>query len=295
MSVRIAKNSGFCFGVKRAIKIAFEAAKTSDEIITLGPIIHNPQMVQRLADEGIVSVNELDEIKGRPTIIRSHGIRKEILQTLKDDNIEIINATCPYVSKTQEYGEQLSKEGYRVIILGDKDHPEVKALQSYVEGDVLIVGKAEDLPASIYDRVGIICQTTRNINDLQDLVQKLVPMCRELRIMNTICNATTVRQASTIELAKESDLMIVIGGKNSSNTKMLAKISENFVETYHIETEREIEKKWFDDRKRVGITAGASTPDWIIVEVYNKILKCMGNEDKNVANIEDIPGFKEER
>ncbi|MDO9577996.1 MAG: 4-hydroxy-3-methylbut-2-enyl diphosphate reductase [Candidatus Cloacimonadales bacterium] len=294
MSVKIAKNSGFCFGVKRAIKIAFEASHSVDNIITLGPIIHNPQMVEKLAEEGIVSVNNLNEINGRPTIIRSHGIKKETLQQLKAGNINIINATCPYVSKTQEYGEQLSREGYTVIILGDKDHPEVEALRSYVEGDVRIVGTADELPTRQYDRVGIICQTTRNIKDLQELGQKLIPLCREIRIVNTICNATTVRQASTIELAKESDLMIVIGGKNSSNTKMLAKISENYVETYHIETEREIEEKWFENRSRIGITAGASTPDWIIVEVYNKILKCMGNIDKIVENIEDIPGFKEE-
>ncbi len=294
MSVKIAKNSGFCFGVKRAIKIAFEAARSNDDIITLGPIIHNPQMVEKLAEEGIVSVNNLDEINDRPTIIRSHGIKKEILQQLKDGEIDIINATCPYVSKTQEYGEQLSKEGYTVIILGDKDHPEVEALRSYVEGDVRIVANANELMDKQYDRVGIICQTTRNIKDLQELVQKLIPFCREIRIVNTICNATTVRQVSTIELAKESDLMIVIGGKNSSNTKMLAKISEIYVETYHIETEREIEEKWFENRSRIGITAGASTPDWIIVEVYNKIIKCMGNIDKKVENIKDIPGFKEE-
>jgi len=129
---------------------------------------------------------------------------------------------------------------------------------------------------------------------LQELVQKLIPLCREIRVVNTICNATTVRQASTINLAKESDLMIVVGGKNSSNTKMLAKISEYYVQTYHIETECEIEEKWFENRSRIGITAGASTPDWIIVEVYNKIIECMGNVDKKVDNVEDIPGFKEE-
>jgi 4-hydroxy-3-methylbut-2-en-1-yl diphosphate reductase len=294
MSVKIAKNSGFCFGVKRAIKIAFEASHSNKDIITLGPIIHNPQMVERLAENGIVSVNDLDEINNRPTIIRSHGIKKEILQQLQDDKIEIINATCPYVSKTQEYGEQLSNEGYKVIILGDKNHPEVQALSSYVKGDVLIVGSAEDLPVKKYDRVGIICQTTRNVIDLQDLVDKLLPLSRDIRIVNTICNATTVRQGSTIELAKKSDLMIVIGGKNSSNTKMLAKISENYVQTYHIETECEIEEIWFKNKSKVGITAGASTPDWIIVEVYNKIIDCMGNIDKIVENIEDIPGFKEE-
>ena len=252
-------------------------------------------MVDKLSDEGIFSVNKLDEIQGRTTIIRSHGIKKNTLQKLYDDGIEIINATCPYVSKTQDFGWQLSNEGYQVIILGDKDHPEVKALKSYVQGEVIIVAGAEELPDKKFDQVGIICQTTRNVKDLQLLVQKLVPLSREIRVINTICNATSVRQQSTVFLAKESDLMIVIGGRNSSNTKMLAKISENFVKTYHIETSSEIEDKWFKGKDKIGLTAGASTPDWIIVEVYNKIIECMGNINQKVENVKDIPGFKEER
>ncbi|MCF7794158.1 MAG: 4-hydroxy-3-methylbut-2-enyl diphosphate reductase [Candidatus Cloacimonetes bacterium] len=294
MSVRIARNSGFCFGVKRAINLALDAAKNHDSIITLGPIIHNPQMVQKLASEGIMSVDDTKEINNRPTIIRSHGVKKETLLELQDFGIEIINATCPYVSKAQEQAQILSKEGYQVIIMGDKDHPEVKALRSYLDGEVIIVENASELPAKKFGKIGIICQTTRNITDLENLVQKLISQSHEIRVINTICNATSVRQESTVELAKQSEVMIVIGGKNSSNTKMLAKISKNFVETYHIETEREIECKWFKDKVNIGITAGASTPDWIIVEVHNKIIKCMGNIDKKVDNIEDIPGFKED-
>jgi len=295
MSVRIAKNSGFCFGVKRAIKIALEAAGDHDGIVTLGPIIHNPQMVSKLADEGIFSVNKSEDIDGRTTIIRSHGVKKETLQELNNDNIKIINATCPYVSKTQDHGQKLSEEGYQVIILGDKDHPEVEALKSYIQGDAVIVANADELPDLKFNKVDIICQTTRNIKDLQELVQKLVPLSREIKVINTICNATSVRQESTTALAKESDLMIVIGGKNSSNTKMLAKISENFVKTYHIETSYEIEDKWFEGIDEIGLTAGASTPDWIIVEVYNKIIECMGSIEDKIESVDDIPGFKEEK
>ncbi len=295
MSVKIAKYSGFCFGVKRAIKISTEAAMKNHEIITLGPVIHNPQMVEKLAQKGIKSISDYSEIKGRPTIIRSHGVEKGIMAKLHRDNIEIINATCPYVSKTQEYALQLSQDGYQVIILGDKTHPEVIALKSYVEGEAIIVAKSSDLPEGKFNKVGIISQTTRRIEDLQGLVKILVPRCEELRVINTICNVTSVRQDSTIKLAKESDLMIVIGGKNSSNTKMLARISENFVKTFHIETASEIDKKWLQHKDKIGITAGASTPDWIIVEVYNKILKCVGNIEKQVSKVEDIPGFKEEK
>lgn len=295
MKIRIAKNSGFCFGVKRAINMALEAAKTNDSIITLGPIIHNPQMVAKLAEKGIISLNDSNQINGRTTIIRSHGIKKNTLEKLRKEGIEIINATCPYVSKTQDHGRQLSQNGYQVIILGDKDHPEVKALKSYIEGKVIIIASADELINDKFDRVGIICQTTRSVEDLQLLVQKLIPLSYEIRIINTICNATNVRQQSTIALAKMSDLMVVIGGKNSSNTKMLAKISEKFVKTYHIETLSEIEDKWFKEKENIGLTAGASTPDWIIVEVYNKIIECMGNISPKVNKVDDIPGFKEEK
>ncbi len=294
MSVKIAKNSGFCFGVKRAIKIALEAAQGNHEIVTLGPIIHNPQMVEKLASEGIERVNEVYEINGKPTIIRSHGVKKEVLEELITNDIEIINATCPYVSKTQEYAKELSEKGYLVIIMGDKNHPEVRALSSYIEGESLIVASAEDVPQRKYQKVGIISQTTRKIDDLQKLVSTFIPKCHEMRVMNTICNATSIRQESTLELAKESDLMIVVGGRNSSNTKMLAKISEDFVETFHIETACEIDKKWFKSKNNIGLTAGASTPDWVIVEVYNKIIECMGNINQKIDKIKDIPGFKEE-
>ena len=293
MSVRIAKNSGFCFGVKRAIKIALKTSKNNHEIVTLGSIIHNPQMVAKLESENILKVDNIEQIKGRPTIIRSHGIKKEILEELEKNNIEIINATCPYVSKTQDYAKSLSEDGYELIILGDRDHPEVKALRSYVDKEVIIVANADELVDKQFKKVGIISQTTRRVEDLQDLVKKLVPRCHEMRVINTICNATTIRQNSTLALARESDIMIVVGGKNSSNTKMLAKICESFVKTYHIETACEIDRKWFKDKQDIGLTAGASTPDWIIVEVYNEILECIGNINK-VDKIEDIPGFKEE-
>ncbi len=293
MKVRIARNSGFCFGVKRAIKVALKTSENNHEIVTLGPIIHNPQMVEKLESENIFKVDKIEQIKGRPTIIRSHGIKKEILEELEKNNIEIINATCPYVSKTQDYAKSLSEDGYELIILGDRNHPEVKALRSYVNKEVMIVANADELAEKQFKKVGIISQTTRRVEDLQELVKKLVPKCHEIRVINTICNATTIRQNSTLALAKESDVMIVIGGKNSSNTKMLAKICESFVKTYHIETACEIDRKWFKDKQDIGLTAGASTPDWIIVEVYNEILECIGNINK-VDNIEDIPGFKEE-
>jgi (E)-4-hydroxy-3-methyl-but-2-enyl pyrophosphate reductase len=157
----------------------------------------------------------------------------------------------------------------------------------------MIVANASELADKQFKKVGIISQTTRRVEDLQELVKKIVPQSHEVRVINTICNATTIRQNSTLALAKESDVMIVVGGKNSSNTKMLAKICESFVKTYHIEVAGEIDKRWLNDKQDIGLTAGASTPDWVIVEVYNKILECIGSINK-VDNIEDIPGFKED-
>jgi 4-hydroxy-3-methylbut-2-enyl diphosphate reductase len=295
MKVRIAKNSGFCFGVKRAINMALEASNAHDNIVTLGPLIHNPQMVERLKKAGINSVNSISEISNSPVIIRSHGVEKAVKDTLLKHGVHVIDATCPYVSKTQDYAKELSENGYRVIIYGDANHPEVIAMKSYVQGEALIISHPEQLKNKKFQKVGVISQTTRNSEEFRSLVCQLVPYCNELKIINTICSATNIRQESTLVLAKISDLMIVIGGKNSSNTKMLANICQNITETHHIETEQEIEASWFDKKENVGITAGASTPDWIIVEVYNKIIECTGDKSRQVDKIEAIPGFKEER
>lgn len=294
MNVKIAKNSGFCFGVKRAIRIASEASREHPEIVTFGPIIHNPQMVKKLEDKGIISINDIQEIKNRPTIVRSHGIKKDVMEILQKDNIEIIDATCPYVAKAQDYAAKLSSENYVIFIMGDTNHPEVQALRSYIKGENYIVSEPADIPDKKFSKIALLSQTTRSITDLQNLVQYLVPICNELVIINTICSATTIRQNATLKLAKESDIMIVIGGKKSSNTKMLAKISGKFIETHHVETESEICSEWFENKENIGITAGASTPDWVIVDIYNKIVKLLGQSERMISHVEEIPGFKEE-
>ncbi|MCK4956548.1 MAG: 4-hydroxy-3-methylbut-2-enyl diphosphate reductase [Candidatus Cloacimonetes bacterium] len=297
MNVRIAKNSGFCFGVKRAIKIAMNAAENDKNTVTLGPIIHNPQMVQKLKNQGIISVDSLEEVKGRRVIIRSHGIEEDKKRKLLEKSAEVIDATCPYVSKTQQHGAQLYNEGYKVIIFGDENHPEVVALKSYVPNNqALVISNETELENFHFNKVGVISQTTRKLSGLQKVVEKLLEISAEVRVINTICNATSVRQEATAKLAKASELMIVIGGKNSSNTKMLARICNEHIKTFHIETSDEIRKEWFDDiKENLGITAGASTPDWIIVEVYNKILEYIGDEEKQIEKFDDIPIFKEDK
>jgi 4-hydroxy-3-methylbut-2-enyl diphosphate reductase len=289
VTVRLAKNSGFCFGVKRAINLAMDASKNHDKIVTLGSIIHNPQMVNKLKKAGISSVNDIKEIKDQATIIRSHGIPKETYEYLSKLGIDIIDATCPYVSKTQKYAMELSEAGYPIVIMGDDQHPEVIALKSYIKTTAIVIKNADELKYEKFKKVALLSQTTKNIEDFKKIMLKLLEMSEEIRVINTICNATDVRQKSTFELAKESDIMIVVGGKNSSNTKMLAKISGKIIETFHIEEASELKKEWFTNKRRIGITAGASTPDWIIVEVYNKIIEFVGDESMLVEKVEDIP------
>ncbi len=295
VDVRLARNSGFCFGVKRAINMAMKSATEGDNIVTLGPIIHNPQMVEKLKDHGIGYVDSAAEIpSGATVIIRSHGVTRQVMEELKKRDLRIIDATCPYVSKTFHHAEELKKQGFDVMILGDAKHPEVIALKSYVNGDAEIVACADEFPERNYRRLGIVSQTTQSVEKFQELVCHAIPLCDEIYLINTICNATNIRQDSTLQLAKRSDLMIVIGGRNSSNTKMLARISGRCAETHHIETAQEIDPAWLENKKYIGITAGASTPDWIIIDVYNNIVQNIGARDLKAMNVEDIPGYKEE-
>lgn len=294
MIVRLAKNSGFCFGVKRAIRIAEdESKKRGEKLVTIGPIIHNPQVVKRLEELDIYSVDNIDEIEKTPAIIRSHGISKESMKALLDKKVDIVDATCPYVAKLLSTGAKLSEEGYFIVVFGTKEHPEVVALTSYLSKDFIVVDSVEELAGLKAKRIALISQTTQTFSTFKKLVEKILDTTFELHIVNTICNATTIRQNSTKNLAQKSDLMIIVGGKMSSNTKMLAKISQEFAETHHIETKNELKIEWFADKKKIGISAGASTPDDLIIEVYNNIINISGSE-KIVNSIDDIPVFKEE-
>jgi len=298
LSIRLAKNSGFCFGVKRAIRLAEETATKYGKATTIGPIIHNPQMVERLSKIGVNAVDNLDLINEGPVIIRSHGIPMESLQALNSKKIEIIDATCPYVAKAHEYAKSADNENYNIIILGNPNHPEIIALKSCIKNEVHTWERPEDLPKTKLVKVAVICQTTQNIENLKCLAEQLIPIANELRIFNTICDATNVRQSSTLLLAQDCDLMIVIGGKNSSNTLMLAKLCSGITNTKHIEAADEICSEWFDDilkkNGRIGLTAGASTPDWIILDIYNKIKGIACFDNSLTQTIENIPGYKEE-
>lgn len=272
MKIIVAKTAGFCFGVKRALDMAFEMAKKKQKgTFTLGPIIHNPQVIERLRAEGITPIEDINKRGISALIIRTHGIPLQLMNKISKAGYRIIDATCPFVKKAQHYTKLLKEEGYQVIILGDRNHPEVQGLMSYAGEDVLVVDGKCPLP-KIKHNVGIVVQTTQPIELLKKLFGGVIEQTKEVKVYNTICNSTARRLKETEEMSKKVDIMLVVGGRNSANTTQLAKLCQSLcVPAYHIETSAELSPEWFKDIKGVGITAGASTPDWIINDVIKRV------------------------
>ena len=271
MEVILAEHLGFCYGVKRAIEIARQNASTDGTSSTLGPIIHNPQMVERLKNEGVGTVSSLDEMEDGLVIIRSHGVGPKVYEEAEYRGLELVDATCPHVKKAQLSAKLLSEEGYTVVIVGEKNHPEVKSIFEWTEQNAYIIeteAEVDALPS--IGKLGIVSQTTFSGEKFRSIVSCLLEKSREIKILRTICTATDLRQASALELAKNVDVMIVVGGKNSANTSRLAQLCATKCKTYHIETVAELQDEWLDHVNKIGITAGASTPDWIIKEVYKQ-------------------------
>jgi 4-hydroxy-3-methylbut-2-enyl diphosphate reductase len=273
MKIQLAESYGFCFGVKRAIKIAEENKKAA----TYGPLIHNNKEIARLEDDFEVGLT--DDYKsfksGDKAIVRTHGIQKQELEELKQNNVNVVDATCPYVTKPQEIAQEMSEAGYSVVIFGDEAHPEIKGVKSYATHGALVVTCPKELEdVKLREKVALIAQTTRKVEDYLEVANYLIPRHKEVRVFNTICNATFENQEAARKIAKMADVMIVIGGKNSSNTKQLFSIAhDNCKDSYHIEDEKVLDYNWFKDKEFCGISAGASTPDWIIQNVIDAIQK----------------------
>jgi len=272
MVIEKAKSYGFCFGVKRAVEIAEE----SKNAVTLGPLIHNPLEINRLAKNyNVKFVESIDDINDdvKKVIVRTHGIPKDKLQKLKEKNVEIIDATCPFVKKPQEIVEEMSKQGYDIVIFGDKNHPEIQGVMSYsVHDRVFVVLSQEELKdIKLKEHIATVAQTTRKVQDYLKIVNYLICNYKEVRVFNTICNATFENQDAVRELAKKADIMIIIGGKNSSNTKQLYNIANEYSDAYLVESEEELKKEWFEGKKHCGISAGASTPEWLVEKIISKI------------------------
>ena len=276
MKLLVAKSAGFCFGVKRAMDMALEAVQSHPKALyTLGPLIHNPQAVQSLGQLGIQVRNRIENISKGTVILRSHGVSLQELKEAKEKRLRIIDATCPIVKRAQLYAKFLQRHGYGLLIVGDAHHPEVEAIRSYLgEGVAVVEDVKKARRLGPWDKLGIIAQTTQSFALFKEIVNVTLEKAKEVRVFNTICRATTIRQKEAVEIARKVDSMIVVGGYNSGNTQRLAAICKEIQpRTYHIETAHELRSRWLAGRERIGLTAGASTPSWIIREVEERIRK----------------------
>jgi len=280
LKIILSKKMGFCFGVKKSVNLAKNALKArKDNLYMLGSIINNPQVIEYFTKKGIKIADNLDEVPEKSTVItRAHGISPTILKQAYRKKLSVVDTTCPYVKKVQKIARNLKEKNYFIVIYGDKKHPEILSLLDTVQNNALVINSISEVEKiTTKEKICFISQTTKNIYDFYKLSSALLNKAEELRIFNTICKSTTERQKSALELAKEVDVMLVIGGKESANTTRLAEIGKNQgVKTYHIETKNQIKYKWFHPEDKVGITSGASTPDWVTNEVIDKLKEWYG-------------------
>lgn len=267
--ITIAKSAGFCFGVRRAITLAEQTAgEKRQKIYTLGPLIHNPQEVKRLAQCGIREIKDPSRMPGATLILRTHGIPAALRGRLEKRCLALVDATCPFVKRAQDIIKDISRSEATVIIVGEKTHPEVVALVSYGQGKCRVVEKPSDLERlELAGPVSVVSQTTQTPANFNAVVRALKKRKIRVNAYNTICRATIDRQNAASRLARRVSVMIVVGGKNSGNTRRLAEICRAYAVTHLIETAGELKKAWFAGAATIGLTAGASTPDWIIQEV----------------------------
>ncbi|MCK4352650.1 4-hydroxy-3-methylbut-2-enyl diphosphate reductase [candidate division WOR-3 bacterium] len=270
-------NSGFCFGVKRSIDIANKTLTESKlPVYSYGPVIHNPQVVKQLETLGLCPIKSLSKVKIGKLIIRSHGAPDSVIDEALKLGFKIIDATCPFVKKAQNYAKALCDAEYQAFVVGKPDHPEVQSIVGHTQNRAQVIdptgsGKWK-VESGKFDKIGVIAQTTLASSTFAEVVSHLLQTTKELHIYNTICEVVSLRQQHTIELAKKVDLMIVVGGHNSANTTRLAELSrDQGCETYHIETKAELKPQWFKTKSSIGVTAGTSTPDWIIKEIIKFI------------------------
>ena len=289
MKIIVADNSGFCFGVKRAVKIAEEELEKNNKFLySYGPLIHNPQMVNRLEEKGLkVTGKQNDDIQDSKVLIRSHGVSKDEINNFTDKNNTIIDGTCPYVKSIHKKVLKYSKKGYNIVIIGDRNHPEVKGINGWCSNLGFIVNSVEDVKnIPELDKIYVVSQTTNKESKFLSLLEEIKKKGKVVEYFNTICSATKNRQSSTMELAKKVDAMVVLGGYESSNTLKLKEISEKYCKNvFHVETIHEISLQKVSRFNIIGVTAGASTPDWIIEEaVY--IMNNLNNNDNEMKQDE---------
>ena len=278
MEIILAKSAGFCFGVQRAVDTVYEQVAKNPSgrrIYTYGPIIHNMEVVNDLKKKGVSVIESEEELSlaaGQILIIRSHGVKKKIYEAAKELGIEIVDATCPFVKKIHEIAEQESAEGRQVIIVGNKEHPEVQGITGWVSGSALVVldeAEANEIVSENDRPATVVSQTTFNSNKFNNIVEIIKKKRYDIRVINTICNATRLRQKEAESVSRQVDIMLVVGDRHSSNTQKLFDICKTYcMDTYYIQTIQDLDEQILQSGIRVGITAGASTPNNIIQEVF---------------------------
>ena len=281
--ITIASSAGFCPGVKNAIERVLQLAdKGKKPVYTVGPLIHNKQVTQMLEKKDIFTINNLNEATNKQgvLVIRAHGITPEYQKQVFDTGLEVVDCTCPLVKRAHTIIDEFAKKGYYTVIIGDAEHAEVIGLLGYTQGRGIVVTDAEEakkLPA--YDKVNVVAQTTQKEQTFFEAAEVIKQKSKICQISNTICTPTKQRQKETLELAKNADLVIVVGGKHSANTARLAKLcGELCKKVLHVETAEEVQKENLEEAKNILITAGASTPNWIIQEVAKKVEDIKGEK-----------------
>lgn len=304
MIIYKASESGFCYGVKRSIDLIERLRKENPEeiIYTFGPIIHNEYVVEKLKEKNvfpIIKETELKNIKKNSIIvIRSHGVGKNVIENLKKAGYQVYEGTCPFVKRVHRNGLQLQKEGYTVILIGEKNHPEVQGISATLQNKVIIINdenEIEKLKNDKGEKIGIIIQTTQEYQKVNNIIKKIFEKFKEIKIFNTVCNATYLRQKYAAMLSKKVDLMIIIGSKGSGNTKRLFEVCKKNIDNCFLLSDiNEINNIEFKDIKKIGISAGASTPDWLIknfIEKIKKIYKNIKVINLKTEELEDKYGF----
>jgi len=274
MEIILDEGAGFCFGVERAMKMTTEVAREPQHrVVTIGPLIHNPQVIEELKKEGVEVATEDADVHNTITIVRTHGVAPDVEKRLRQASRQVVDATCPYVKKSHQYAELLRKEDYHILIIGDTNHPEIRGLLGCAGERVSVINhpeEAENMPQ--YPKLGVIIQTTYPIEKAQKILAKLVGRITELRVFNTICDYTSDRQAAAAHIAAKVQLMYVVGGRNSANTSKLVEIcKQQGTPTRLIEVAEEIDERDLENVERVGITAGASTPEVRIATVIERL------------------------
>ena len=267
--------TGFCFGVKRAMSLIEEGLGDGKRTIySIGDVIHNPQAVEDLKSRGVIAVSSMDELsEGDTLIVRAHGVMPSLIEEARIRGIDLIDTTCPFVQKSQEYVRQMAAEGRKVIIIGDSSHPEVCAISGQAGSDPVIISTLEEAESvGVIDRAGVVIQTTFSHEKAMRIIYELEKSIGDLRVHDTICQATVLRREATLELASSVDMVLVVGGKGSSNTKRLYQmcVDEGLMARF-IETADDIDTSWFKNGDRIGLTTGTSTPDWVIEEVLARL------------------------